>query len=143
MRTECRWWRAGEGKRKSSGVKPLLHKETCSNQRMASTKPRVHILVVRGARAGGMFGGDFLCSDYGVGVDLDGVFDAAGVAAGESGGHGNVAGASELEDAFVASLQASFGEAEAAELVFAKWVGATDVKQNIGTKFIERSFNGG
>ena len=76
-------------------------------------------------------------------MDPDGVFDMAGVTTGESGGDGDVAGAGELEDAFVASFQTGFGEAQTAKLVFAERVGTANVKQNIGAKFVERFFDGG
>ena len=47
-----------------------------------------------------------------------------------------------MENGFVARFQAGFCEAQAAELVFAKRIGATDVKKNVGAEIVQGFFHG-
>jgi len=56
---------------------------------------------VGGVRLAGRFAGDFLSREDGVCVDADGVFNVAGVASSECGGHGDIATACSTENAFV------------------------------------------
>ena len=86
------------------------------------------------------FCGDFLRGNDGVGMDADGVFDAAGIAASERRDDGDVAVTGGLEDPLVASLEAGLCQAQATELVFTKRIGPANVEKNIGAKFVERSF---
>jgi len=86
---------------------------------------------------------DLLGGDNRVGVDADGVFHAAGIAAGQCCGHGDVAAARELKNTFIAGLQAGFCQAQAAELIFAEGVGTTYVEKNVRAEFLEGFFDGG
>src|SRR5262245_41347269 len=72
-------------------------------------------------------------------MNADGVFHAAGVAAGKRGGDGNIAAASSGEDTFVAGLEAGLAEAQAAKLVFLVGIGAANVKKNFWTKVVEHA----
>ena len=95
-------------------------------------------LAARGTGRG--FCGDFLRGDDGVGVDADGVFDAARIAASECRDDGNVAVTGGFGNPLVASLEAGLCQAQATELVFTKRIGPAHVEKNIGAKFVERSF---
>ena len=76
-------------------------------------------------------------------MDGDGVFDAAGVAAGEGNDDGDPAAHGGSKDGFVAGEESGEGEVEAAELIVVVGVGAGDVEDDIGGEGGEGAFDGG
>lgn len=70
-------------------------------------------------------------------MNLNRIFDAASIASGKSDRDGSAIAAAIIEDQHVAAAKALDREREAAELIFAVWVGASDVKNQIRAKFRE------
>jgi len=75
-------------------------------KKAAGTKAQAALQAWRGARRCGELSRDFLRGEDGVGVDADGVFHAACVAARESGNYRDVARPGGLNYGFVAGFQA-------------------------------------
>ena len=71
-------------------------------------------------------------------MDLDGVFEAAGVAAGQRDGDRNFLRARFLEHQSVAPLQPFDREFQPAQLIIAIGVGARHVIDQVGLKFVQR-----
>ena len=103
--------------------------------RAAARRVRLASLAVRGApwplsqrRRRRELGGDA----HGGEVDVDGVFDAARIAAGHGHRHRHAAGMAQLEDHAVARGEPALGELQAPEAVALERVGAGQIDRQIG-----------
>src|SRR5262249_14375400 len=81
--------------------------------------------------------------DDGGDVNANCVFHAPGGASGAGSDDRDVALACQLEGATIAFEQSLLGQRQAAELVFAERIGATNVEEHVGAKFIEGFLDGG
>src|SRR5882762_2525752 len=76
-------------------------------------------------------------------VDAHGIFHAPRVAARQRGCHWNAPSPRLFKDTPIPLLQSILSQRQSAQLIFAKWVSASHIKQKLRTKIVQRLLHGG